>query len=117
MNTVDISVFSIVGSPICVDAEDGERVYELIHKTLKSNSKANISFLNVDMLTSAFLNTAIGKLYNDFSEDEIKKMVSITNISDVDKSLLKRVVKNAKLYYKDPTWMEKTLSEITGENP
>jgi anaerobic ribonucleoside-triphosphate reductase len=115
MNVVELMVINIVGNGICVDADDGERIFEMIHKTLTTNSNVEVSFLNVQMLTSAFLNTAIGRLYKDYTEEEIKKRISIKDISDIDKSLLKRVVKNAKLYYKDPTWMEKTLSEITGE--
>ena len=116
MEPVNIQVYSIVGNSLCVDAEDGQRVFDQISQALKANLTVVVSFLNVEMLTSAFLNTAIGQLYRDFSEEVIKKSLTTKDLSNVDKALLKRVVKTAKMYYKDPTWMEQTLSEITGEN-
>ena len=116
MEPVNIQVYSIVGNSLCVDAEDGQRVFDQISQALKATLTVVVSFLNVEMLTSAFLNTAIGQLYRDFSEEVIKKSLTTKDLSNVDKALLKRVVKTAKMYYKDPTWMEQTLSEITGEN-
>ena len=113
MEPVNIQVYSIVGNSLCVDAEDRQRVFDQISQALKANLTVVVSFLNVEMLTSAFLNTAIGQLYRDFSEEVIKKSLTTKDLSNVDKALLKRVVKTAKMYYKDPTWMEQTLSEIT----
>ena len=96
-------------------SDDGQKVYELIKKALLENRKVKVSFQNVEMLTSAFLNTAIGQLYKDFSEGEIKNTLSVDNMSKEDASLLKRVVSTAKLYYKDPEEMEKSIAEILGE--
>lgn len=115
MEEIHIQVYNTVGNSMCVDADDGEKVFEQISKAIKTESKIVLSFLNVEMLTSAFLNTAIGQLYRDFPEEEIKRLLTTKDLADVDKALLKRVVKTAKLYYKDPAWMEKTLSEVTGE--
>ena len=74
-----------------------------------------LSFQNVDMLTSAFLNTAIGQLYRDFSEKQIRDLLSVTEIANEDKVLLKRVIETAKLYYKDPQWLEDSIKKIMGE--
>ncbi|MFO0793045.1 MAG: STAS-like domain-containing protein [Candidatus Brocadiaceae bacterium] len=115
METLTISVFNTVGNPFCVEADDGQKVYELIKKALQENRKVKVSFQNVEMLTSAFLNAAIGQLYKDFSEGEIKDKLSVENMAKEDASLLKRVVNTAKLYYKDPQKMEKSISEILGE--
>lgn len=115
MEILTISVFNVVGNSFCVEADDGQKVYELIKKALLENRKVKVSFQNVEMLTSAFLNTAIGQLYKDFSEGEIKNNLSVDNMSKEDASLLKRVVSTAKLYYKDPEEMEKSIAEILGE--
>ncbi|MBE7446150.1 MAG: STAS-like domain-containing protein [Planctomycetia bacterium] len=115
MEILTISVFNTVGNSFCVEADDGQKVYELIKKALQENRKVKTSFQNVEMLTSAFLNTAIGRLYKDFTEEEIKSSLSVDNLANEDAALLKRVVSTAKLYYKDPEEMEKSITEILGE--
>jgi len=115
MEILTISVFNTVGNSFCVEADDGQKVYELIKKALQENRKVKVSFQNVEMLTSAFLNTAIGQLYKDFTEEEIKNSLSVDNLANEDAALLKRVVSTAKLYYKDPEEMEKSITEILGE--
>ncbi len=112
MNTIRLSVYSITGDSFCVAAEDGEKVFEQIRKGFLEGKKIDISFLNVEMLTSAFLNTAIGKLYGEFEEVKIKSNLTVSNISDEDKLLLKRVVDTAKAYYKDPDQFENSINEI-----
>lgn len=115
MEILTISVFNTVGNSFCVEADDGQKVYELIKKALQENRKVKTSFQNVEMLTSAFLNTAIGQLYKDFTEEKIKSSLSVDNLTNEDAALLKRVVSTAKLYYKDPEEMEKSITEILGE--
>ncbi|HPS87700.1 MAG TPA: STAS-like domain-containing protein [Spirochaetota bacterium] len=115
MQEITISVFNIVGNPFCVDAEDGQKVYAFLKKALNENQKIKISFQNVEMLTSAFLNTAIGQVYRDFKEDIIKSSLSVEYLSPEDMALLKRVNSTAKLYYKNPERMQNSIDEILGE--
>ena len=115
MEEIIINVFNTVGNSFCVEAEDGQKVYDLVKKSLQEGKKVKLSFQNVEMLTSAFLNTAIGQLYRDFKEDDIKKRISVDKMEQEDMSLLKRVMSTAKLYYKNPERMEKSISEILGE--
>lgn len=115
MDEIVIHVFNIVGNSFCVESADGEKVYDLIAKAMKEGKKVKISFQNVEMLTSAFLNTAIGQVYRDFSEKEIKEKLSVDQMAPEDVSLLKRVTNTAKLFYKDPDRMEKSIKKILGE--
>lgn len=115
MNEIEVNVYSIVGNSFCVDAEDGEKVFEVLKKILEQNNSAVITFLNVEMLTSAFLNTAIGRLYGVFDYDLLKKRLSLKDISDDDKLLLKKVTDTAKAYYKNKKKIEKIENEILGE--
>jgi hypothetical protein len=115
MDEVVINVFNIVGNSFCIEAGDGQKVFEMISKVLRDNKSVKISFQNVEMLTSAFLNVAVGQVYKDFSEDDIKKRVSVEQMAPDDMALLKRVTSTAKLYYKDPERMEKSINEIMGE--
>jgi hypothetical protein len=115
MQEIIIHVFNTVGSGFCVDADDGQKVYGLITKALHEGKKIKLSFQNVEILTSAFLDTAIGQLYRDFSEEKIKSSLSVENMLPEDKVLLKRVTGTAKLYYKDLEGMQKSINEILGE--
>lgn len=112
MKQITLIVFNIVGSSFCVGTDDGNKVFELIKKGIKENVKIKISFQNIDMITSAFLNSAIGQLYRDFTEEEIKKHITFENLAKEDIVLLKRVINTAKLYYSDPKSMETSIKEI-----
>jgi len=115
MEKITISIITVVGSSFCVEAEDGQKVYGLIKKAILESRKITLSFMNVEMLTTAFLNTAIGQLYNDFSEETIKKNLEVEHLSVSGKVSLKRVVETAKLYYKDPEAMQNSIREIMGD--
>ena len=115
MDNVTINVFNTVGNSFCVEAADGQKVFEMIAKAFREHKSVLLSFQNVEMLTSAFLNTAVGQLYRDFKEDEIKKGISVDGMASDDMALLKRVTDTAKLFYKDPNRMEMSINEILGE--
>ncbi len=115
MEEIYINVFNIVGNSFCVEADDGENVFKQIFATLKAGKKVIVSFQNVEMITSAFLNSAIGQLYRDFEEKQIKDTVKVLHLEGSDLALLKRVIDTAKLYYKDPERLEKSVNEILGE--
>lgn len=100
--SIEISVFEAVGSSVCVASDDGENVLRRIENAIRNGRNVSLSFLNVDVLTSAFLNSAIGALYGQFSEQEIRERLSVKDMEQDDLALLKRVVENAKSYFKDP---------------
>ncbi len=112
METLTINILNIVGDSFCVEADDGQKVYELVSKALAAKRKIMLSFLNVEMLTTAFLNTAVGQLYKDFSEEEVKMYLSVKDISQSGAVALKRVVETAKLYYKNPNAMQESINLI-----
>jgi hypothetical protein len=109
---ININVANIIGDVYGVEAEEGQKVYDLIKKALSEKRKVNLSFMNVEMLTTAFLNTAIGQLYKDFSEEEIKENLRVENISESGKIILKRVVDTAKLFYKDENTFQRLQQSI-----
>ncbi|MCK5202188.1 MAG: STAS-like domain-containing protein [Spirochaetales bacterium] len=112
MNIIKLSVYSITGDSFCIAAEDGEKVFLQLKKAMDEKMPIDLSFLNIEMLTSAFLNTAIGQMYDSFDENEIKSRLSVSDIKDEDKLLLKRVVDTAKAYYKNPSQFEESINKI-----
>jgi len=112
MERTTINIVNTIGDVYGVEAEDGQKVYELIRKAIDAGHGVILSFLNIEMLTTAFLNTAIGQLYKDYSEEQIKAHLQVADISESGKVALKRVVDTAKLFYKDPDALRKSIDDI-----
>jgi STAS-like domain of unknown function (DUF4325) len=113
---ITINVFEIVGSPLCVASDDGQKVYERIGKAMRQERSVALSFMNITSLTSAFLNTAIGQLYGEFTEEEIRAKLTVKDMEPDDLFLLKRVVDTAKAYFKNPALHKKATEELLGAN-
>lgn len=111
---VEVRLVDIIGSGVCTASEDGQKVYDVTCSALRSGKSVCLSFEQVEDLTSAFLNSAVGKLYGEFSEDEIKSKISVSNASPDDLVLLKRVVDRAKDFFKDPERFRKAKKEVLG---
>lgn len=116
MKILTLSILEIVGSPLCVASDDGQKVYDRIKAALKEGQRVTVSFLNVTSMTSAFLNAAIGQLYGSFTEDEIRSKLNVTDLQPDDRALLKRVVDTAKEYFKDPERFKKAERTTSRES-
>jgi hypothetical protein len=115
-NIEEIRLTEIVGSDLCIASEDGQKVHDAIKKALQEGKNVRISFKNVDDLTSAFLNSAIGQLYSEFSEDELKASLAVSDASPEDLLLLKRVIQRAKEFFMDKERFEVATRELLGED-
>jgi len=115
-NRIVIRVADLIGSPLCISADDGQKVFEKVESLLNNGKQVTISFDRVTMLISLFLNVAIGQLYGTFKEEEVRALLQVEGLSSDDLELLKRVVDNAKKYYAnkksyDDAWMEEDNNE------
>jgi len=112
---LQVKITDIVGSPNCVNPEDGRKVFQVLVKALREERQVTISLGNIEDLTSRFLNLAIGQLYGEFSETELKEKLRVIDANQDDLALLKRVVERAKEYFKNPEPFEKASQEILGD--
>lgn len=110
-----ILIFEVVGSPLCVASSDGQKVYERIAAALREGRNVMVSFLNISTLTSAFLNAAIGQLYGEFSEEQIRALIKVQDMQPDDLALLKRVVETAKEYFKNPQKFDQAVRDELGD--
>lgn len=110
-----IMVFEVVGNGICVSSDDGQKVHDQIAAALREGKKIKVSFLNVESLTSAFLNAAIGQLYGEFSEGTIRAALAVAEMEQEDLALLKRVVETAKEYFNAPERFKKAREDALEE--
>jgi STAS-like domain of unknown function (DUF4325) len=104
-------ITNIVGGPLCVSAEDGQKVHDKIAPILAQGRKVSLSFAGVETLISAFLNAAVGQLYGHMEEERIRELLSVQDMESGDVALLRRVVQNAKRYFAnrqkyDAAWLE-----------
>jgi len=113
---MNISVFEVVGSALCVASDDGQKVHDRLAAVLEAGHRAVLSFRNVSTMTSAFLNAAIGQLYGNFDEEHIRFLLKVEEMEPEDTALLKRVVETAKLYFKDPQRFEQVVRETLEED-
>lgn len=119
MNYINIDIAKEIDSIFACAYEDAQYVFELIFKAFKDKKKVIISFKNIDVLTISFLNTAVGKLYEEYSDEFIKENLKVVDISEsykvmlrraIDKATLRRTIDAVKLYPKD-TWSIFEISE------
>ncbi|MDA3884244.1 MAG: STAS-like domain-containing protein [Candidatus Delongbacteria bacterium] len=116
MDSIELKIYNIVGSQLCVEAEDGQKVYDFIKKGLNEGKRIVLSFQNVEMITTAFLNTAVGQLYRDYPEEQIKSSLEVINLEPDDAQRIKRVTDTAKAFYKDrDKQLRKSIDDILGE--
>jgi hypothetical protein len=96
---ITIKVAALIGNLVCISADDGQKVYTKIEQLMREGKRITVSFENVTMLISLFLNVAIGQLYGTFDEQTIHNQLRVEGLEPDDMELLKRVVDNAKKYY------------------
>jgi hypothetical protein len=111
---VKINIFETAGEDCCVAACDGQKVYDIITAALCEDKKIEISFADVNELTPAFLNSAIGQLYGCFPVELIESNLLFTDISEEDEIILKRVIERAKTYFEHAYTCRKALKDVLG---
>lgn len=115
MNTdFKINIFNEVNGVAAVSSIDGKTVCEKIKAAITNKKHVILDFFNIEFITSAFLNTAIGSLFKDFSDSTIDT-IELINISESDKKLYFQVKERAKEYYRNPDYREKLIEALKEE--
>ncbi|MEH6989612.1 STAS-like domain-containing protein [Cytobacillus firmus] len=92
-----VRIKDIINSNFAVSPENGDKVYNDLKERLLLGSTTVLSFEGLEQITTAFLNNAIAKLYNDFSSKQLNEYLNITDLDTYDKFLLSKVIERAKL--------------------
>lgn len=95
-----------------VTSEEGQPIYELILSSLKRKESVELDFSDVTFVTTAFLNVVIGTLYKDFTSEQLKDLLNLTNYSPDMALRIKKVTDNAKAYYANTEVFENNVDEI-----
>ena len=105
-----INVSEVIDSPYAVSSEDGEKLNKVLFEAITNNQSYRVSFKRIKSITSAFLNSAIGKLYNHFSDEEIDRSIEF-NAKELWLDLIVIVRKNAKEQLQNPESYKKSLDK------
>lgn len=111
---ITVRVFDVIGSSLAVSSDDGQKVCDKIAPLLREGCPVRLSFQKIETMISAFLNAAIGQLYGEFAEDKIRQLFTVQDMSQEDLALLKHVVDNAKLYFKNRKEFDNAWKEEVG---
>lgn len=117
MKEMPINIFELISSKAAVSSEDGEMLYRQIIKGLKKEDIVILlNFANIDLITSTFLNAAIGQLYNDYDSPFLREKLKIKNMPPEDVQLLKKVIERAKEYFKDKNKVDASIRDATEDD-
>lgn len=115
MDKITIHVAREVGSGICISAEDGSKIYDLIRNNILANRIVELSFESITRITTAFLNVAVGQLYGEFPEERIRlQLARPINADGRVISRLRLVVERAKIFFADKDSSDRIVSDVIG---
>jgi len=98
MATIELS--KLLGGKVnAVSVSDAERLHRLLCQYLAGNQSVIISFEGIRLCSSAFLNVAIGRLYDEYEHSFISKHITCTKLSPGNKKMLLHVINNSKKYF------------------
>ncbi|MFD0749207.1 STAS-like domain-containing protein [Mucilaginibacter calamicampi] len=109
-------VKDILGSNTALSTDAGGVLFTEIHKALSGKQDIKLDFRDVEVMSSAFLNVAIGQLYHAFGPDELNEHLKIVNLPVEDRALLKKVIDRAKEYFSDQKAFDQRMNDLYGDN-
>lgn len=109
---IPITIADLIGKPRAIAAADGEMVFKEIYPLLKSGTPVVLSFAGIRMVITAFLNAAIGKLYNDLPEEEIERLLEVIDLEEAFQPALAHARTWSKAYYADPESLDRSIKEV-----
>ena len=88
MTTLNIA--EIINSKSAILSDTGEIVFQKIKEYVEKDEPVTLDFTGIETLTTAFLNLAIGQLYDLRPTDQLTKLVKIKK-SSVSNSHLQKI--------------------------
>ncbi|MCI8712490.1 MAG: STAS-like domain-containing protein [Ruminococcus sp.] len=107
-----LDVAQEIGSPSALTQEQGNIIFEEISKSIRNQSIIHLDFGQIESMISPFLNNSIGKLYGEFTSEQIQNHLDLQHFPDEKKSTLNVVISNAKKYYADKEKFNSAVKEV-----
>lgn len=104
-------VKDLIKVDFAVTTDDGDSVFKILDRHFQDGEKIILDFSEIYILTTAFLNAAIGQLYSKYTSEDISSYLKLENVSNSDKMLFKTVIQRAKEYFANKKEFEKHTGE------
>ena len=103
----------IIKSELAVSTEKGNEVFEIIDSFLQRREKIELDFAGINIMITAFLNAAIGRLYSkkEYTAEFLNEYLKLENVEKDDRALFKDVIQRAKEYFADKENFEKNSND------
>ncbi|KST85924.1 STAS-like domain-containing protein [Lactococcus lactis] len=94
----DIIIKDIIQSETAVTSIKAEKVFEVLKENINKGEVSVLDFTGTKSVTTAFLNVAIGQLYDVDSVENLSKLVRLkrTTVSDEHFRKITRVLNNSR---------------------
>ena len=99
MKTTNIDVKNTIHSPYCIDMEDGNIIYNHVKKELEDGSVVVLSFDGIEILITAFLVSAVGKLFETYDAERLHSSVKAIGLHKDFEPLWDKIMKGSSRYY------------------
>ncbi|MEP5792060.1 MAG: STAS-like domain-containing protein [Cyclobacteriaceae bacterium] len=106
-----LKVSEIIGGDTAVSTDDGQKIFDLLAVSIQGKQAIAADFSGIQIMTTAFLNAAIGQLYSQFTSEELNSYLNLVNINSEDRILFKKVVERAKQYFKDQKSFDNAVNQ------
>lgn len=117
METIIVHIDEHISLHKGISSEEGQLINTLIRSIFDKGDCVELDFYGVEMATTAFLNVVIGTLYDTYSSEQLKRILSFSHYSESTASRIKRVTDNAKLFYQNEKQYSENVKEVmNGDN-
>ncbi len=99
-----------------ITPDEAEPILNMEKEAFNKGQKVILDFSNVEMLTTAFLNVVIGNLYEGYTSDQLKNLLSFRNYDIPTSARIAKVIENAKAFYNDNQSYTKIVEEVLNED-
>lgn len=106
-----LRVKDLIKIDFAVTTDDGDSVFKVLDHHFQNGEKITLDFSEISILTTAFLNAAIGQLYSKYTSEVISTYLGLDKISNSDLLLVKTVVQRAKEYFANKKEFEKNTGD------
>lgn len=114
----NLIVREVIDSTIAVATDAGGKVYNGLVEAFGDDEKIRLDFEGISIISTAFLNAAIGQLYSEgkYNSDFLNTHLKLVNVQQEDKPLFVMVVHRAKEYFANKENFEDRTNEVFGNN-
>ena len=100
--SITIRAIDLVEYPLCPTTKDADKLFLAIQEQFHNGHNVILSFEGIDFILPPVFACAIGPLLLEYSEEEIRSRLQVTNVSEDDLLNVDRAIKRMQRYYQDP---------------